>query len=87
MQQYREQIGTAAPATVPMVSRSRSNPIEPFIEHLMDTYGLDNDEDRVDWSDPASDTQSIEQEFQAYVTEPWSKHTDILHYWKVSLQA
>ena len=51
----------------------------------MDTYGLD-DEDEVDWSDPVSDTQSVGQEFQAYITEPQSSHTDILHYWKVSLR-
>ena len=89
MQQYHEWIDDAAPTsrTVPMASRSRSNPIEPSIEWLMDTYGLDSDEDGVDWSDVASDTQSIEQGFQAYIMEPWSKHTNILHYWKVSLQA
>ena len=89
MQQYCEQIDDAAPTsrTVPAASRSRSNPIEPSIERLMDTYGLGGDKDGVDWSDAASDTQSIEQEFQAYITEPQSKHTNILHYWKVSLQA
>ena len=50
----------------------------------MDTYGLDA-EDRVDWSDVASDIQSAEQEFQAYIMEPHGNCTEILHYWKVSL--
>ena len=84
MQQYREWINTATP-TRTAVPIAQSDPIEPSIEQLMDTYGLD-DKDRVDWSDAASDTQSIEQEFQAYITEPQSNHADILHYWKVSLQ-
>ena len=67
MQQYCEWIDDAAPTsrTVPVASRSRSNPIEPSIEQLMDTYGLGGDKDGVDWSDVASDTQSIEQQFQA----------------------
>ena len=52
---------------------------------MIDGYGLD-DEDRVDWSDTASDTQSIEQEFQAYIMEPQINHADILHYCKVNLQ-
>ena len=69
----------------PVASRSKSDPVEPSIERLMDTYGLD-DEDGVDWSVPVSDTQSVRQEFQAYIMEPRSNHTDILHYWKVSLQ-
>ena len=81
MQQYREQINTASP-TRTAVSIAWSDPIEPSIEGLMDMYGLDG----VDWSDTASDTQSIEQEFQAYIMEPWSNHAAILHYWKVSLQ-
>ena len=84
MQQYCEQINTA-PATRTAVPMAPSDPIEPSIERLMDMYGLD-DEDRVDWSDTASDTQSIEQKFQAYITEPQSNHAAILHYWKVSLQ-
>ena len=87
MQHYHEQINTA-PSThtaFPTASRSRSNPVEPSIERLMDIYGLD-DEDGVNWSDPVSDTQSVGPEFQAYIMEPQSNHTDILHYWKVSLQ-
>ena len=75
MQQYCEWINDAVPTSGTVSSRSRSNPIGPSIEQLMDTYGLDGDEDRVDRSDVASDTQSIEQEFQAYITEPWRKHT------------
>ena len=87
MQQYHEQINTAASThtAFPAASRSRSDPVEPSIERLMDTYGLD-DKDRVNWSDLVSDTQSVGQEFQAYITEPQSNHTDILHYWKVSLR-
>ena len=83
MQQYCEQINTAVPtrAAVPM---AWSDPIEPSIEWLIDTYVLDN-KDGVDWSDASSDTQKIEQEFQAYIMEPWSNHADILQYWKVSL--
>ena len=87
MQQYHEQINTAASTCTafPVASRSRSDPVEVSIERLMDTYGLD-DEDGVDWSDPVSDTRSVGQEVQAYIMEPRSNHTDILHYWKVSLQ-
>ena len=86
MQQYHEQINAPAPApTRTAVPVARSDPIEPSIKRLMDTYGLDN-EDGVDWSDATGDTQSIEQEFQAYIMEPQSNHTNILHYWKVSLQ-
>ena len=61
MQQYCEQINTAPP-TRKAVPVAWSDPIEPSIERLMYTYGLDN-EDGVDWSDAASDTQSLEQEF------------------------
>ena len=84
MQQYCEWINTAAP-TRTAVPMAWSDPIEPSIEWLMDTYGLDN-KDGVDWSDAASDTQSIEQEFKAYIIEPQSNHADIVNYWKVSLQ-
>ena len=84
MQQYHEWINAPAP-TRTAVPTARSDSIEPSIEWLMDTYGFD-DEDGVDWSDATSDTQSIEQEFQASIMEPWSNHADILHYWKVSLQ-
>ena len=42
-----------------MAGRSKSNPIKLSTEWLMDTYGLDNDEDGVEWSNAASDTQSI----------------------------
>ena len=83
MQQYHEWINTPAP-TRTAVPVAWSDPIEPSIEWLTDTYGLDN-EDGVDWSDAASDTHSIEQEFQAYITEPQINHAEILHYWKVSL--
>ena len=38
MQQYRARINAAAP-TIPVASRSRSDPITPSIEWLMDTYG------------------------------------------------
>ena len=87
MQQYHEQINTAASThtAFPVASRSRSDPVKPSIERLMDTYGLD-DEDGVNWSDLVSNTQSVGQEFQAYIMEPQSNHTNILHYWKVSLQ-
>ena len=84
MQKYCEQINTASP-TRTAVPMAQSDPIEPSVEQLMDTYGLD-DEDGAVWSDAAGDTQSIEQEFQAYIMEPQSNHTDILHYWKVSLR-
>ena len=49
MQQYHERINTAAPThtAFPAASRSRSDPVKPSIERLMDTYGLD-DEDGVD---------------------------------------
>ena len=87
MQQYHERINTAASTRTafPVASRSRSDPVKPSIERLMDTYGLD-DEDGVNWSDLVSNTQSVGQEFQAYIMEPQSNHTNILHYWKVSLQ-
>ena len=77
MQKYCEQINTASP-TRTAVPMAQSDPIEPSVEQLMDTYGLD-DEDGAVWSDAAGDTQSIEQEFQAYIMEPQSNHTDRLH--------
>jgi hypothetical protein len=82
MQKYRDRTATACdPTTTPVANRS--GPVEPSIEQLAHTYGL-SEEDELDWSGETSDVQSVEQEFQAYITEPRSGESDILHYWKVS---
>lgn len=83
MQQYCDRTSTAGSnsTTAPTANRSR-----PSIKQLAKTYGLDKD-DELDWSDAASKIQSVKQEFQAYITEPQSLESDILHYWKVCERA
>lgn len=84
MQKNCERTNTADDGA-PTPPGDRSDPSIPSIERLGMTYGLD-EEDDVEWSDAIQDNEvrSVEQEFQAYVTESRSLESDILQYWKVS---
>jgi hypothetical protein len=69
----------------PSPTVGRDNSFEPSIENLATEYGL-NEEDDMIWSDAATgEDRTVEQEFQAYVTEPRGADVPILQYWKVSL--
>lgn len=61
---------------------ARSDLTEPSIENLASLYSLG--EEDMDWSDAPTEVQSIEQEYQGYITEPQGVETEILHYWMVS---
>src|SRR5882762_5294654 len=83
MQRYCERTNINAINPAPTPGASSSNPAELSIESLARSYGL-GEEDEMGWLDDISDIQSVEQEFQAYVTEPQVPEIELLHYWKVS---
>lgn len=72
-----------AAQTAPTVQVDGPAALEPSIGDLGKSYGLDDD--YMIWSNTTSGDQSIEQEFQAYVTQPQiGNEITNLQYWKVS---
>jgi hypothetical protein len=84
MLEYRERAGAegqSAPTTAagPGVGTGAT----PGYMSLHQQYGYDNDD--MEFGGSSDTEQTVEQEYQAYVTAPLSaKHTNILKFWEVS---
>ena len=86
MLEYREMAkqkaleGQSAPTVaVPGVGTGKT----PSYMSLAQQYGYDDDD--MEFGGPSDAEQTVEQEYQAYITAPLSaKYTDILKYWEVS---
>ena len=72
--------GQSAPTVaVPGVGTGKT----PSYMSLAQQYSYDDDD--MEFGGPSDAEQTVEQEYQAYVTAPLStKYTDILKYWEVS---
>ena len=84
MLEYREKAGAegeSAPTTAVPGVRTGEMPKYMSLAHQ---YGYDDD--HMDFGHGGSNDaeQTVEQEYQAYVTAPLSKHPDILKFWEVS---
>lgn len=80
MRKYKETAATTdePPALVPLIPCSRET---PAYMSLAEQYGLEDDMD----VGSSANTQSVEQEYQAYITAPLSsKKVDIVKFWEVS---
>lgn len=80
MQEYRENVTTAADTDLPT---SSSEDTEPAYMSLAQQYGLSDD---MEIGVSGSQCQAtIEQEYQSYITAPLSpKSMEILKFWEVS---
>jgi hypothetical protein len=82
MLEYRERAGAEGQSA----STTAAGPAvgtTPGYMSLRQQYGYDDDD--MDFGGSNDTEQTVEQEYQAYVTAPLSaKHTDILKYWEVS---
>jgi hypothetical protein len=79
---YRER--AAAPEEQPPPGLQRGNSVPNLPSYaLAAEYGLDDDD--MDIGNPGANEQTVEQEYQAYITAPLSpKTTNIIKFWEAS---
>jgi hypothetical protein len=81
MMEYRER--AAAPEEQAPLSLQRSGTDLPGYMTLASKYGLTDDD--MDIGNPGANEQTVEQEYQAYITSPVSPKTvDIIKFWEAS---
>lgn len=80
MQEYRQRLNTTSGQSVPASAYPNVRDV-PVYMSLAAQYDLEDD---MSIGAPGSQEQSIEQEYQAYITAPLSqKRTPILKFWEV----
>ena len=79
MQEYHEKTVGESLETVSDPAGTTKDP--PMYMSLAHQYGI---VDEMEIGGSNKTTQSIKQEFQAYITAPLSKNVDILKFWEVS---
>lgn len=81
MQEYRQDISTASEQSIPASAYPNVRGVPTYMS-LTAQYDL---EDNMTIGTSGAQEQSIEQEYQAYITAPLSpKKTPILKFWEVS---
>jgi hypothetical protein len=81
MSEYHRKLTTDRDDVPP--SRRKSTGVAPRYMELSSKYGLPSD---LDIRNLGPKEQTVEQEYQAYVTSPCSeKTTDVLKFWEVSI--
>lgn len=78
MQEYREK--TAGELLQTDLDPADTTKDPPMYMSLAHQYGI---ADEMEIGESSETTQSIEQEYQAYITAPLSKNVDILKFWEV----
>jgi hypothetical protein len=82
MIEYRERAAASEEQPPPSRSPSPSSGANLPSYSLAAKYGLSDD---MDVGDPGANEQTVEQEYQAYITAPLSpRTTDIIKFWEVS---
>jgi hypothetical protein len=84
MCQYRERASSGEPEEPPASHTTPHEANAPAFMTLAAQYGLDEDDMSIGDLNNGS-KQTVEQEYQAYITAPISKpNTDILKFWEAS---
>jgi hypothetical protein len=77
MQEYREKTAGESQNDLDSAGATKDPPMYMSLAHQ---YGI---ADEMEFGESGETVQSIEQEYQAYITAPLLKNVDILKFWEV----